>query len=427
MSKILLVDIKKQPLNPIHPAQARQFLKNGIAAIYRRFPFTLILKNERNTPSIEPLRIKLDPGAKTTGIALVNDTIGEVPFVAELEHRGFQIRDKLTSRRQLRRGRRARTTRYRAPRFDNRKRPGGWLAPSLQSRIDNTLTWVNRLRKFAPITAISQELVKFDMQLMQNPDIQGKEYQQGTLAGYETREYLLEKWDRQCTYCLKKDLPLQVEHIHPRAKGGSNRISNLTLACEKCNTDKGTQDISDFLSQKPDLLKKILAQAHIPLADAAAVNSTRWVLLNALKQRKLPVETGSGGLTKLNRTQQNLEKTHYFDAACVGLSTPKLIVKGVKPLLIKATGHGGRQSCRTDKFGFPDRHCARIKFHFGFQTGDIVKAVVTKGKKVGTYVGRIATRATGSFNISTKKGLVQGISHKCCQPIHKKDGYGYTF
>ena len=96
-------------------------------------------------------------------------------------------------------------------------------------------------------------------------------------------------------------------------------------------------------------------------------------------------------------------------------------------ICVTASGHGTRQSCRTDKFGFPNRHCSRNKFHFGFQTGDIVKAVVIKGKKVGEYVGRIATRASGSFNISTPNGLVQGISYKYCTFIHKKDGYSYGF
>ncbi|MEC4814752.1 MAG: HNH endonuclease, partial [Scytonema sp. PMC 1069.18] len=135
----------------------------------------------------------------------------------------------------------------------------------------------------------------------------------------------------------------------------------------------------------------------------------------------------SGGLTKFNRTKQSLEKTHWIDAACVGKSTPKkLIVKGVNPLLIKATGHGTRQSCRTDKHGFPIRYCPRKKIHFGFRTGDIVKAVVTKGKKVGEYIGRVAVREIGSFNISTKNGLIQGISYKYCKHIHKKDGYSYA-
>jgi 5-methylcytosine-specific restriction endonuclease McrA len=308
----------------------------------------------------------------------------------------------------------------------NRTRPEGWLAPSLQSRVENIKTWVKKLRQFAPIGAISQELVRFDMQLMTNPDIQGKEYQQGTLAGYETREYLLEKWNRQCAYCGVKDVPFQVEHIHPRAKGGSDSITNLTLSCEKCNTKKGTKDIKDFLKKDPSKLEKILKQAKRPLADAAAVNTTRFALLFVLKATGLPVETGSGGLTKFNRSQQKVEKTHWIDAACVGQSTPILNIKGVKPLLITANGHGTRQSCRTDKHGFPNRHCSRTKFHFGFQTGDIVKSVVKTGKKIGEYIGRIATRAIGSFNISTRNGLVQGISYKTCKTIHQKDGYGYS-
>jgi hypothetical protein len=166
-------------------------LRNKKAAIFRQFPFTIILKKSRPDSPVSSLRLHIDPGAKFTGMALVNGSTGEVVFTAELKHRGFAIRDALTSRRQLRRSRRARKTRYRQPRFLNRTRLEGWLAPSLQSRIDNIKTWVERLRKLAPIEAISQELVRFDMQLMANPDIQGQEYQQGTLAGYETREYLI--------------------------------------------------------------------------------------------------------------------------------------------------------------------------------------------------------------------------------------------
>ena len=425
MSKVFVIDTDKRPLDPIHSAQARQLLRNKKAAVFRRFPFTIILKESRSDSAVSPLRLKLDPGAKTTGIALVNDLTGEVVFAAELKHRGFAIRESLTSRRQLRRFRRTRKTRYRQPRFLNRTRLGGWLAPSLQSRIENIKTWVNKLRNFAQIEAISQELVRFDMQLMANPDIQGKEYQQGTLAGYETREYLLEKWGRQCAYCGVKDVPFQVEHIHPRSKGGSNSITNLTLSCEKCNTKKGTTDIKDFLKKDPSRLEKILKQAKRPLADAASVNTTRFALLFVLKATGLPVETGSGGLTKFNRSQQKVEKTHWIDAACVGQLTPTLNIKGVKPLLITANGHGSRQSCRTDKFGFPSKYVPRFKFVKDFQTGDIVKAVVIKGKKIGAYIGRVAVRTSGSFNISTASGLIQGISHKYCKSIHKKDGYEY--
>jgi 5-methylcytosine-specific restriction endonuclease McrA len=425
MSKVFVLDTNFIPLNPIHSAQARQLLRNKKAAIFRQFPFTIILKESRPDSPVSSLRLKIDPGAKFTGMALVNDSTGEVVFAAELKHRGFAIRDALTSRRQLRRSRRARKTRYRQPRFLNRTRPEGWLAPSLQSRIENIQTWVKKLRQFAPIGAISQELVRFDMQLITNPDIQGQEYQQGTLAGYETREYLLEKWGRQCAYCGVEDVPFQVEHIHPKAKGGSDSITNLTLSCEKCNTKKGTTDIKDFLKKDPSKLEKILKQAKRPLADAASVNTTRLALLFVLKATGLPVETGSGGLTKFNRSQQKLEKMHWIDADCVGQLTPILNIKGVKPLLITANGHGTRQSCRTDKYGFPSRYVPRVKFVHGFQTGDIVKAVVTKGKKIGAYIGRVAVRTSGSFNISTVPGLIQGISYKYCKSIHKKDGYEY--
>jgi RRXRR protein len=157
MSKVFLIDTNKKPLNPIHAAQARQLLRNKKAGIFRRFPFTLILKEAKSDTDVDPLRLKIDPGSKTTGLSLVNDATGEVVFASVIQHRGFQIREALTSRRQLRRSRRNRKTRYRAPRFNNRKRQEGWISPSLQSRVDNIITWVKRLRKFALISAISQE------------------------------------------------------------------------------------------------------------------------------------------------------------------------------------------------------------------------------------------------------------------------------
>jgi RRXRR protein len=178
-------------------------LKEGKAAVFRRYPFTLILKVAYPEAKPRALRVKLDPGSKTSGVAVVTEETGEVVFAAELEHRGSTIKAKLDARRAIRRSRRNRKTRYRQARFLNRPRPVGWLPPSLQSRIANVITWVKRLLRLAPIQAISQELVRFDIQAMQNPEISGVEYQQGTLAGYEVREYLLEKWQRQCAYCGK--------------------------------------------------------------------------------------------------------------------------------------------------------------------------------------------------------------------------------
>jgi 5-methylcytosine-specific restriction endonuclease McrA len=420
---IFVLDTNKKTLTPCRPSMARKLLTAGKAAVFRRYPFTIILKKAvEATP--EPLTLKLDPGSKTTGIALLQGS--QVIFGALLTHRGQAIKLRLESRRSLRRSRRNRQTRYRQPRFLNRTRPKGWLAPSLQHRVETTITWVNKFIRFAPIGLIIQELVRFDLQQIENPEISGIEYQQGELLGYEIREYLLNKWERKCAYCGAENVPLQVEHIQPKAKGGSHRISNLCLACEKCNQKKGTQAIEKFLAKKPDVLKGILAQAKRPLKDATAVNSTRWALFNRLKETGLPVLTGSGGLTKFNRTRLGLSKSHWIDAACVGQVESLEVLTG-KPLLIKATGHGTRQMCRTDKFGFPSRYVPRTKFVKGFQTGDIVKVVVTDGKKIGVYVGRVAVRSTGSFNISTPLGLIQGISHKYYSIIHRKDGYNYAF
>lgn len=425
MSKVFVVDTSHRPLDPIHPARARQLLRNKKAAVFRLFPFTLILKESCPDAPVQNLKVKIDPGARFTGLAVVNEESGEVVFAAEIEHRGFQIRDALTSRRQLRRSRRNRKTRYRQTRFLNRTKPERWLPPSLTSRVENILTWVRRLTKFCPVNSIAVELVKFDTQLMQDANISGIAYQQGTLMGYEVREFLLERWQRQCAYCGVKDVPLEIEHIQPRSKGGSDRISNLTLACHNCNQKKGNLDIQDFLSGKPDLVKRILSQTKRPLADTAAVNATRWELFRRLKDTGLPVSTGSGGQTKFNRTTLGLPKTHWIDAACVG-TVVQLVIKNIKPLKIKAKGHGTRQMCGTDKFGFPTRHRSRTQIHKDFQTGDIVRAIVTSGKKIGNYVGRVLCRATGSFDIAMPKGRVAGISHKYCQPIHRKDGYSYV-
>ncbi|MEG3917827.1 RNA-guided endonuclease IscB [Microcoleus sp. POL10_C6] len=421
---VFVIDAKKQPLAPVHPGFARRLLKQKQAAVYRKFPFTLILKEYQDDPTLPNLKIKIDPGSRVTGFAILKGA--QVIWAAELTHRGQAIKDALLSRRQLRRGRRNRHTRYRQPRFLNRTRPQGWLAPSLQHRVETTLTWVNKLIKLAPIGSIAQELVRFDLQQLENPEISGIEYQQGTLLGYEIREYLLEKWDRNCAYCGVTNTPLQVEHIHPKAKGGTNRISNLCLACDSCNKKKDTQEIEQFLSQKSDVLKRIQAQRKRSLKDAAAVNSTRWALLNRLKKTELPVTTGSGGQTKFNRTRLQLPKCHWLDAACVS-KVEELKVLTSQPLLIKAAGHGTRQMCGTDKFGFPIRHKSRKQIHQGFQTGDIISATVTAGKKIGSYTGRVLCRASGSFDIATTMGRVAGISHKYCKPIHKKDGYSYGF
>ena len=202
------------------------------------------------------------------------------------------------------------------------------------------------MRKLCPITAISLELVKFDTQAMQRPEISGIEYQQGELLGYEIREYLLEKFGRKCAYCGKENIKdLEVEHIIPKTRGGSNRVSNLTIACKKCNLKKSNQTAEEF--GHPE----VQAQVKKPLKDVATVNATRWEIYRRLLQTGLSIETGMGGRTKYNRIRKGLPKTHWLDAACVGVSTPETIkVEGIYPLSISATGHGSRQMCRVSKF-----------------------------------------------------------------------------
>ena len=424
-NSVFVVSNTKQPLMPTSPAKARVLLRHGKAAILRQYPFTIILKN-RSAGSTQPVRLKVDPGSKETGIALVNETTQQVLFALVLTHRGQKIKASLDSRRAIRRNRRNRKTRYREARFLNRTKPKGWLAPSLLHRVETTMTWVRRLRRFAPVSALSQELVRFDLQQMENPEINGAEYQQGTLQGYEVRQYLLEKWKRKCSYCDEENTPLQIEHIHPKAKGGTNRISNLCLSCEPCNTRKGIQDVSEFLKKKPEVLKNILAQAKLPLKDAAAVNSTRWKLWTELSKTGFPVEVGSGGRTKFNRSIQGYPKEHWIDAACVGQSGEKVLISPeLKPLLVKATGHGCRQVTRTDRFGFPRQSAKKGGPVFGFQTGDTVKAIVPSGKYLGTHSGRVAVRERGSFVISTTAGKIE-TSYKNCSLLHRKDGYSYS-
>ena len=430
---VFVLDRRKKPLMPCSHKRARLLLARGRARVHRLVPFTIRLVDRSQACSaLQPLRIKIDPGSKTTGIALVRDgETGEirraahVVTLAELAHRGHAIRDALTQRRAFRRRRRSQLW-HRAPRFNNRNKPDGWLPPSLRHRVDTTDAWVQRLRRWAPVTAISVEAVRFDTQALMQPGISGVEYQQGTLAGYEVREYLLEKWRRACAYCGADAVPLQIDHIHPRSLGGTNRISNLALACAPCNQRKGNRPLADFLSKDPVRLRSIEAQAKSPLADAAAVNATRCALWQRLVGTGLPVETASGGRTKFNRVRMDLPKTHALDAVCVG--EIDAVSGWQQPTLqIKATGRGSYQRTRLNRFGFPRGYLTRRKRHFGFQTGDLVRAVIAGGKKAGTHVGRVAVRASGSFNIQSGAGLVQGIHHRFCTQIQRADGYGFSW
>jgi hypothetical protein len=417
---VLVLDTNWQPLEPCHPARARQLLREGKAAVFRHQPFTIILKYAVNDPQTQESELKIDPGSKTTGMALVRHGKRgpRVIWAAELEHRGETVKEALATRHVQRRARRTRNMRYRPPRFDNRRRPDGWLPPSLLSRVNNTITWAARLYRWTPYTHIAVEQVKFDTQLMDNPAISGIEYQQGTLQGYNVREYLLERDGRKCAYCGAEQVPLEIEHIVPRSRGGSDRVTNLTLSCGPCNQTKNNQTAAEF--GFPNIQGRAKQRS---MRDVAAVNATRNRIVQELQHSGLPVLTGTGAETKFNRTRQGYPKAHWIDAACVGSTGGAVLLDPeLQVLSIKATGRQRRQMQLVDRFGFPrtkPKVCSIVR---GFKTGDLGRAVVPPGRRTsGTHGGRVAVRTQGTFRV----GSVDGISWRFCTLLQRADGYSY--
>ncbi|MER6178944.1 RNA-guided endonuclease IscB, partial [Streptosporangium sp. NPDC001681] len=361
---VFVLDARGHPLDPCHPARARRLLAAGRAVVVRHTPFVIRLKDrDAATSAIEGVQVGIDPGSKHTGLAVFTDHGGSRSgkYTIRLDHRGAAIRDKLSARAALRHARRSRNLRHRAPRFLNRTRPQGWLAPSLRHRVDTTVSWVVRLARWAPVRAVHVERVAFDTHaLSAGRALEGVEYQRGTLAGYEVREYLLATWGRACAYCGATGVPLNLDHIHPRSRGGPDRISNLTLACIGCNQAKNATPVEEFLRAKPALLAKILKQAKAPLRDAAAVNATRWALWRALEATGLPVSTASGGRTKWNRSRTGAAKSHTLDALHVG-HLGCVTAWPCRVLVVKATGRGTYARTRTDRYGFPRLRLPRTK------------------------------------------------------------------
>lgn len=427
-NSVLVISNSKKPLMPCSPARARELLTKGKAALFRHQPFTIILK-DREDGEVQPVELKIDPGSKTTGIALVSKTDrGNKCLIGiNLEHRGQQIRDALLKRSQQRHSRRKRKTRYRPARFNNRTKPKGWLAPSVMHRVLTTQTWIKRLIKWCPVSEFAIETAKFDTQKMMNPDIQRKEYKHGELFEYEIKEYLLFKYEHTCQYCngASKDPILEKEHKIPKSRGGSNKVNNLTLACRTCNIQKNDKTLSewlDFLSnfkgklnhiQIPNI-KKAMKEINVNLKDAAIMNSTRYRIGEFCKSFGLPVELSFGAVTKFNRSKQKYRKDHWIDAGCIGSSGEQIYIpKNLFCLTVKSMGHGSRRMVQPDQYGFPNSKSKGSSKVFGFSSGDLIKY---KNKFL-----RIAVRVRGQF-----KSDIGEISYKSCKLIHKNDGYRYS-
>ena len=316
--KVFVLSKEGKTLMPTTPRRARVWLEAKRARVVRRDPFTIRLRFATKA-HVRLARVGVDTGSKDVGIAAT--TNGEVVFQAEVRLRD-DITEKLRRRRQYRHNRRARKTRYRQGRYDNRRRPDGWLPPSLHSKAAATVKAVRFLASFLPVGRVTVEVGSFDTQRMQNPDIAGIEYQQGELEGYLLREYILEKFQRTCVYCGIQGVPLEIDHLLPKARGGSNRASNLTLACCPCNQRKGQQTAAEF--GFPD----VQAKARVLLRDAAHVSSVKSKVVHDLQAifGESRVCITYGYETKYQRIQVlDLPKSHMNDAVAIACEIGEVV------------------------------------------------------------------------------------------------------
>ncbi|WP_208900235.1 RNA-guided endonuclease IscB [Streptomyces incarnatus] len=218
------------------------------------------------------------------------------------------------------------------------------MAPtSLRHRVNTTFSLARRLCRYAPVTEIHLERTSFDTHAMSaGRPLYGAEYTQGPLPGTTARAYLHGKWNSACVYCGATGVPLNIEHVRPRSRGGSDRITNLVLSRVPCNKAKGSRSVESFLAQRPELLARILEQTKASLRDAAAMNRVQGHLTEALERLGRPVHAWPGYLTKANRDAMGLTKTHTLDALCVGhldRDNGETIVRVPdQVLVVKATG-----------------------------------------------------------------------------------------
>ncbi len=292
-----------KPLMPCKPQKARRLLKEQKAKVVKRTPFTIQLLYGSSGYKQEVV-LGIDAGSKTIGASAT--TKNKELFSSEVELR-TDIVDLLSTRRALRRSRRNRKTRYRQARFLNRRKPEGWIAPSIQNKIDTHIKVVEIVHKILPITKVVVEVAQFDIQKIKNPNIVGKDYQQGEQLGfYNVREYVLFRDKHTCQHCKgkSKDSILNVHHIESRKTGG-NSPDNLITLCETCHKryHKGEIDLKIKRSSS--------------FRDAASMNIMRWAFYNKLKELYSNVHLTFGYITKNIRIKHNLEKSHRIDARCI--------------------------------------------------------------------------------------------------------------
>ena len=384
-----------QPLMPTERhGKVRRMLKSGEAKAVRRCPFTIQLTYDIEDPETQPVSLGVDAGNKTVGVSAT--TKEKVLYEAEITLRN-DIPELLSTRRESRRGRRSRKTRYREPRFNNRKRKDEWLAPSVQNKVDTHLTVIDRICRMLPVSDITIETASFDLQKLK-ADLAGletpksAEYQQGEQYGFRNaREYVLFRDGHTCQCCKgrSKDKVLNVHHIESRKTGG-DAPNNLITLCETCHKGYHAGTVK---------LPKSIKRGAI-FKDAAFMGIMRWAFFNKAKETYgsmgIPVHMTYGYITKNTRIAHGLGKAHYIDARCIS-GNPDAAPSGEVFIQKKVRCHNRQIHKNTIlKGGYRKLNQAPYKVK-GYRLFDEVKA-----KKHTYYIkGR---RAQGSFVLETLFG-----------------------
>lgn len=396
-----VLDQNGKPLMPTtRLGKVYRLLKTQKAHIVSYEPFTIQLDYEPDTHIIQPMTLGVDSGAIHSGYSIANE---QREFYSSEVIARDNISYRISDRRMYRQSRRSRKTRYRKPRFNNRRnKKKGWLPPSLEQKVAVQLNEIDHLHRHFPIETIIVEVAEFDIQKIKNPEISRKDYQQGTLQGYNIRNYLLEKHGRKCFYCDKEVSTFEVEHMIPKAKGGSNRIDNLTLSCHSCNQKKGTLTAEEFIKQTLPAEKVAKKLKQLPeekrlFKYMAHMNATRWTLYNAINGKYSNVKMTYGYITKYNRINAGLPKAHHIDAKCITgfAQVPSFNVTVVKT---KMRRHNRQLHRATFSKGHVRKAASLPTVMFGFRLYDIVMynnhRYYIKGR-----------RSTGSFALASVEGL----------------------
>ena len=388
---VYVISENGQPLMPTtRYGKVRHLLKDGKAKVINRCPFMIQLLYE-STNFTQPVSLGIDAGSRHIGISATTEE--KVLYETDVELRN-DIVDLLSTRRQNRRARRNRKTRYRKPRFNNRKKADNWLAPSIRQKVETHLTVVEKVHKILPVTSITVETAAFDIQKIKNPNVEGTGYQQGEqLDFWNVREYVLFRDGHTCQCCKgkSKDPILNVHHIESRKTGG-DAPNNLITLCETCHTGyhKGTVTL-------PTTIKR-----GMKFNDAAFMGIMQWAFYNRLKEIYPEVNMTYGYITKNTRIEYNLPKEHYIDARCI--SGNPLVDPSVEVFYQKKVRCHNRQLHQNTilKGGIRKANQAP-KYVKGFQLFDVVKA---RGELYYIH-GR---RTKGSFVLKTLEGKTLEIA-----------------